>query len=138
VGRLEGVRKRPLARRGRHLHELWLCGFFHTSKQPEADVAVLHNDVLPFYTSYGLEADADRQRHGVLRCGGATLRDLSGAQRHPAPPYEFQRFAERFNRTVQEVFFRVKFHENVSSLQKELDEWVLLCNYELPHLGYRN
>lgn len=29
-------------------------GFLHVSKQPEAAVAVLHNDVLPFYARLGL------------------------------------------------------------------------------------
>jgi hypothetical protein len=30
-------------------------GFLHTSKQPEAAVAVLHNDVLPFYQDLGCQ-----------------------------------------------------------------------------------
>lgn len=33
-------------------------GFLHTSKQPEAAVAVLHNDALPFYKDRGLEVKA--------------------------------------------------------------------------------
>ena len=33
-------------------------GFLHVSKQPEAAVAVLHNDVLPFYESLGLPVKA--------------------------------------------------------------------------------
>ena len=32
-------------------HGSYAFGFLHVSKQPEAAVAVLHNDVLPFYAS---------------------------------------------------------------------------------------
>ena len=49
---------------------------------------------------------------------------------------------ERFNRTVLEEFFRVKFrekfYEDVPSLQKDLDEWLHFYNHDRPHLGYRN
>ena len=33
-------------------------GFLHTTKQPEAVLAVLHNDVLPFYEEQGLPVKA--------------------------------------------------------------------------------
>lgn len=33
-------------------------GFLHISKQPEAAVAVVHNDVLPFYDRVGLKVGA--------------------------------------------------------------------------------
>ena len=115
VGRLKGV--------GRvYLHVVvdtygsYAFGFLHTSKQPEAAVAVLHNDVLPFY---------QEQRH----CRGHVLtdngREFCGTERHP---YEFylalndiehrttrvrrpqtNGFVERFNRTVLDEFFRTAF-----------------------------
>jgi len=51
-------------------------------------------------------------------------------------------FVERFNRTVLEEFFRVKFreklYESVEALQEDLDEWLKFYNIERPHLGYRN
>jgi hypothetical protein len=51
-------------------------------------------------------------------------------------------FVERFNRTVLDEFFREtfrdKFYSSVEELQKDLDQWLHLYNYERPHRGYRN
>ena len=51
-------------------------GFLHVSKQPEAAVAVLHNDVLPFYAKLDLPVKA------ILTDNG---REFRGTER---PPYE--------------------------------------------------
>jgi hypothetical protein len=48
--------------------------FLHVSKQPEAAVAVLHNDVLPFYARLDLPIGA------VLTDNG---REFCGTERHP-------------------------------------------------------
>jgi hypothetical protein len=50
-------------------------GFLHVSKQPEAAVAVLHNDVLPFYAGLDLPIGA------VLTDNG---REFCGTERHSA------------------------------------------------------
>ena len=124
-------------------------GFLHPSKRPEAAVTVLHNDVLPFYRKHGLKVSA------VLTDNG---REYCGVEGHPYETYlelndiEHRRtrvrrpqtngFVERFNRTVLEEFFRVKFrerfYESVEALQKDLDAWLRFYNRERPHLGYRN
>ena len=57
VGNLKGVGKV-------YLHAVvdtfgsYAFGFLHVSKQPEAAVAVLHNDVLPFYRNLDLPVKA--------------------------------------------------------------------------------
>ena len=124
-------------------------GFLHVSKQPEAAVAVLHNDVLPFYDNLGLTIDA------VLTDNG---REFCGTERHPYELYlalndiEHRKtkvrtprtngFVERFNGTVLEEFFRPAMHrklfESVEALQTDLDAWLHHYNHERPHLGYRN
>ena len=124
-------------------------GFLHVSKQPEAAVAVLHNDVLPFYEQLDLPVSA------VLTDNG---REFCGTERHPYELYlalndiEHRRtkvgspktngFVERFNGTVLEEFFRPtmhsKFYDSVEALQADLDAWLLHYNRERPHLGYRN
>ena len=124
-------------------------GFLHVTKQPEAAVAVLHNDVLPFYRDLGLEVGA------VLTDNG---REFCGTERHPYELYlalngvEHRRtrvrsprtngFVERFNGTVLEEFFRPalreRFYETVEALQADLDAWLVHYNRERPHLGYRN
>jgi transposase InsO family protein len=124
-------------------------GFLHVSKQPEAAVAVLHNDVLPFYRDLDLPVGA------VLTDDG---REFCGTERHPYELYlalndvEHRRtrvgtprtngFVERFHGTVLGEFFRPvmrqKLFESVEALQADLDAWLIHYNRERPHLGYRN
>jgi transposase InsO family protein len=124
-------------------------GFLHVSKQPAAAVAVLHNDVLPFYRELDLPVGA------VLTDNG---REFCGTGRHPYELYlalnEIEHrttrvgsprtngFVERFNGTVLQEFFRPTMHqklyESVDSLQADLDAWLHHYNRERPHLGYRN
>jgi len=148
VGHLKGVGKV-------YLHAVvdtyssYAFGFLHTSKQPAAAVAVLHNYVLPFYQAQGLALGA------VLTDNG---REFCGTERHPFELYlalndlEHRRtrvrrpqtngFVERFNRTVLDEFFRpafrTKFYESVEALQDDLDVWLVHYNTERPHQGYRN
>ena len=124
-------------------------GFLHTTKRPEAAVAVVHNDVLPFYAEQGLTVTA------ILTDNG---REFCGTDSHPYELYlalcdiEHRRtkvkrpqtngFVERFNRTVLDEFFRLAMrqtlYESVEALQADLDQWLHFYNYERPHLGYRN
>lgn len=124
-------------------------GSLNVSRQPEVAVAVLHNDVLPFYRQLDLPVGA------VLTDNG---REFCGTKRHPYEIYldlngiEHRRtkartpktsgFVERFNGTVLAEFFRVKmrdnFYDSVEALQADLDAWLIHYNTERPHLGYRN
>ena len=124
-------------------------GFLHTTKRPEAAVAVVHNDVLPFYAEQGLGVQA------ILTDNG---REFCGTDSHPYELYlalcdiEHRRtkvrrprtngFVERFNRTVLDEFFRIAMrqtlYESVEALQADLDHWLSFYNYERPHQGYRN
>jgi transposase InsO family protein len=130
-------------------HGSYAFGFLHVSKQPEAAVAVLHNDVLPFYQKLDLQVEA------VLTDNG---REFCGTERHPYELYlalneiEHRKtrvrtprtngFVERFNGTVLEEFFRPVMHAklfaSVEALQADLDAWLHHYNHERPHLGYRN
>jgi hypothetical protein len=116
-------------------------GFLHVSKQPEAAVAVLHNDVLPFYRNLDLP---------VARCSPTTAANSAGPRSHPYELYldlngiEHRRtrvrtpktngFVERFNGTVLDEFFRVKmretFYDSVEALQADLDAWLVHYNTE--------
>ncbi len=59
-------------------------GFLHTSKQPEAAVAVLHNNALPFYQALGFEVTAVITDNGREFCGkgNSPLRTLPVPKRH--------------------------------------------------------
>ena len=148
VGNLKGIGKV-------YLHAVvdtfgsYAFGFLHVSKQPEAAVAVVHNDVLPFYERVGLKVGA------ILTDNG---REFCGTDAHPFELYlalagiEHRKtrvrtprtngFVERFNGTVLDEFFRVKmretFYASVEALQDDLDAWLVHYNTERPHLGYRN
>jgi transposase InsO family protein len=145
-------------------HGSYAFGFLHVSKQPEAAVAVLHNDVLPFYEGLGLPVGAVLTDNGREFCGTIGLcpiprRDVGKAdRRHPYELYlalndiEHRKtrvrtprtngFVERFNGTVLEEFFRPAMHQklfaSVEALQADLDAWLHHYNRERPHLGYRN
>jgi transposase InsO family protein len=148
VGTLKGV--------GRvYLHAVvdtyssYAFGFLHTSKQPEAAAAVLHNDVLPFYKSKGLTIQALLTDNGREFCGKDThpyeiylaLNDIEHRRTKVRKP-QTNGFVERFNKTVLEEFFRIAFrtklYESVRVLQEDLDQWLVHYNTERPHLGYRN
>ena len=123
--------------------------FVHTSKRPECAVAVLHNDVLPFYAAEGLSVGA------VLTDNG---REYCGTEVHPYELYlslcaiEHRRtrvgrpqtngFVERFNRTILDEFLRTALRTTIytstDALQADLDVWLHDYNHERPHRGYRN
>jgi len=124
-------------------------GFLHTSKVPEAAVAVLHNDALPFYAERGITVEKVLTDNGREFCGTQAhpfelylaLNDLEHRRtqvRHP----QTNGFVERFHRTLKEEFFEVAlretFYASTEELQDDLDRWLVHYNTERPHLGYRN
>jgi len=124
-------------------------GFLHTTQQPEAAVAVVHNDVLPFYEAHGLPVKAILTDNRREYCGTEAhpyelyleLNDIEHRRTKVRSP-QTNGFVERFNRTVLDEFFRVvfrqKLNENLESLQTDLDNWLHEYTYERQHLGYRN
>jgi transposase InsO family protein len=124
-------------------------GFMHVSKQAEGAVAVLHNDVLPFYQKHKLIVENILTDNGREFCGTdqhpyelyLELNDVKHRRtkvRHP----QTNGFVERFNRTMLDEFFRVKMREKVydtlEALQADFDLWLQFYNEQRPHLGYRN
>jgi transposase InsO family protein len=148
VGRLKGVGKV-------YLHVIvdtygsYAFGFLHTTKQPEAAVAVLHNDALPFYAARDIPVAAVLTDNGREFCGTdmhpfelyLQLNDIEHRLTRVRRP-QTNGFVERFNRTVLDEFFRTAFrttlYESVEALQADLDAWLLTYNTERPHHGYRN
>ena len=124
-------------------------GFLYSSKQAEAAVSVLHNDVLPFYQERGIPVKAVLTDNGTEFCGTPEhpyelYLALCGIEHRRTPVRRPQSngFVERFNRTVNEEFFqrawRKKLYTALDELQADLDEWLYYYNYERPHQGYRN
>ena len=148
VGHLKGVGKV-------YLHAVvdtyssFAFGFLHVSKQPEAAVAVLHNEALPFYTERGLEVESALTDNGREFCGSEghpyriylTLNEIRHRTTKVRRP-QTNGFVERLNRTALDEFFREAFrkklYESVEALQQDLDEWLFYYNRARPHQGYRN
>jgi transposase InsO family protein len=148
VGHLKGVGKVYL-QAVVDTYGSYAFGFLHTSKLPECAVAVLHNDVLPFYRRKGIAVSAVLTDNGREFCGTEThpyelylaLNDIEHRRTKVRRP-QTNGFVERFNRTVLDEFFRIafrqKFYETVEELQADLDAWLIHYNTERPHRGYRN
>lgn len=148
VGQLKGVGKV-------YLHTVvdtygsYAFGFLHTSKQPEAAVAVLHNDVVPFYEEREIPIAKVLTDNGREFCGTEThpyelylsLSDIRHKRTKVARP-QSNGFVERFHRTILDEFFReafrTKLYLSVADLQRDLDVWLEYYNRERPHQGYRN
>ena len=122
--------------------------FLYPSKQPEAAVAVVHNDVVPFYAEQQLPISAILTDNGTEFCGTPehpyelylALCDIEHRRTKPKHPHT-NGFVERFIRTVKEEFFRTSqrtSYTTLDELQADLDSWLQYYNYERPHQGYRN
>jgi transposase InsO family protein len=148
VGQLKGVGKV-------YLHSVvdtygsYAFGFLHTSKQPEAAVAVLHNDVLPFYQDRQIPVERILTDNGKEFCGTEahpfelylSFNDIKHKRTKVARP-QTNGFVERFHRTVLDEFFRQAFrttlYVSVTDLQVDLDKWLVYYNEQRAHQGYRN
>ncbi len=111
-------------------------GFLHTGRLPECAVAVLHNDVLPFYQERSLAVSV------VLTNNG---RELCGTETHPYEPYlaltdlKHKRTKVRHPQTNGfAIALRETFYESVEALQADFDRGLVFYNTECPHQGYRN
>lgn len=124
-------------------------GTLFTSKRPETAVALLHNDVLPQYSDWGIPVTSMLTDNGREFCGTEAhvyelylaLNDIEHRRTRVQHP-QTNGFVERFHRTVLEEFFaltlREHFYEAVEPLQDALDQWLVHYNTERPHHGYRN
>ena len=148
VGQLKGVGKV-------YLHSLVdtygsvAFGFLHTGKQPEAAVALLHNDALPFYQERDIPVAKVLTDNGREFCGTdnhpfelyLSLNDIRHKRTKVRSP-QTNGFVERWHRTVLDEFFRpafrTKLYASVQELQADLDAWLSYYNRERPHQGYRN
>jgi transposase InsO family protein len=124
-------------------------GFLYAGRVPEAAVAVLHNEVLPFYAERDLPVGAILTDNGREFCGTEThpyelylaLHEVAHRRTKVRSP-RTNGFVERFHGTVQDEFFqpalRQRFYPTPEDFQPDLDAWLNHSNTERPHRGYRN
>jgi transposase InsO family protein len=121
-------------------------GFLHTSDAPEGAVAILHNEVLPFYRQQHILVEAIQTNKLWSFCGqGMHLFELYLAlqQIHhcfiPGKGRQNCAGTEYFRQTVMAEFFRAPFHqksyESIAVVQQELNAWLRYYNYRRPSAG---
>lgn len=148
IGRLKGVGQVYL-QAVVDTYGSYAFGYLHTGKLPACAVAVLHNDVLPQYQTWGLPVKAVLTDNGSEYCGKDThayelylaLNDIQHRRTKVKSP-RTNGFVERFNKTALNEFFRKafreKFYDSVENLQQDFNTWLKHYNTERPHQGYRN
>jgi transposase InsO family protein len=122
-------------------------GFLHVSKQPDAAVAVLHNDVLPFYEKFDLPVKAVLTDNGREFCGRPDqhpyelflqLEDIEHRTTRVKRP-QSNGIVERFHRTLLDEHFRVEgrrtWFETIEEMQTVLDDYLVGYNRRRPHQG---
>ena len=126
-------------------------GFLHIGKLPDCAVAILHNDVLPFYRGHNLQIQTIITNNGREYCGTEKhhyelylMCKLSEIEHRKTKLRDTRTngFIKRFNMIVLTEFFKKslqnKSYDTIEKLQSDFDQWLLYYNNERPHKGYRN
>jgi transposase InsO family protein len=120
-------------------------GAVDTIRQSETAVAVLHNDVLPYFTRYRLKVESVLTDRSPEFCGGkehpyALYLALNDIKHHyiRVKPVQAKGAAEVFHRVVFDEFFAniLGTYESIRALQVELDQWLDYYNTVRPNRRY--
>ena len=119
----------------------------YTMKTPITSADILNDRVIPFYESYGLKLIRVLTDRGTEYCGKMenhdyelylSIEDIEHTKtktRHP----QTNGICERFNRTIQDEFYRIAFRKKIyntlEELQKDLDDWITQYNEVRTHSG---
>lgn len=146
VGHLKGV-GRIYAQTAIDCHSRYAWARLYTSKMPVTAVHLLNNDILPFYEQHNSKPEAVLSDNGREFCG-----------RQDRHPYELflqieeiehrktkirrpqsNGFLERFHRTLLDEHLRIKgrekWYDDLSEMQKDLDQYLVIYNTKRPHQG---
>ncbi len=124
-------------------------GFLHPGRLPDCAVAILHNDVLPFYKGQNISIKAIITNNGRQYCGSQKHHYelyllLNDIEHRTAIIHGTHNngFVERFKQTVIKEFFQKalfkKAYDSLEKMQSDFDEWLHYYNYERCHHGYPN
>lgn len=148
VGSLNGIGKIYL-QSAIDTYSSFSFSFLHPGKLPDCAVALLHNDVLPFYNQCNLQIKVIVTSNGRQYCGTEKhhyelylmLNEIEHRRTELHDKFT-NGFAERFHRIALDEFFRKslqsKTYDSIEMLQSDFEKWLHYYNYERPHHGYRN
>jgi hypothetical protein len=119
----------------------------YTTKTPITAADILNDKVLPFYEQQELPLLRILTDRGTEYCGKAehhdyqlylALNDIDHTKTKVKSP-QTNGICERFHKTILQEFyqvtFRKKLYEDLETLQKDLDEWLVYYNNERTHQG---
>jgi transposase InsO family protein len=121
-------------------------GFLYPGKQPDCGVAILHNDVLPFYRNYNLSIQTIITNQSRAYCGTEKhhyeLYLMLNEITHQKTPLHGNGFTEQFNQIVLREFFKkslnAKLYDTIESLQADFDQWLHYYNHKRSYQGFPN
>lgn len=119
----------------------------YTTKTPITGADLLNDRVLPFFEEHGMSILRMLTDRGTEYCGKIeqhdyelylSVNDIDHTKTKAQSP-QTNGICERFHKTILEEFyqvaFRKKIYDNLSELQKDLDEWIVHYNNERTHQG---
>ncbi len=119
----------------------------YTTKTPITAADILNDKVLPFFEQQELPMLRVLTDRGTEYCGKAerhdyqlylALNDIDHTKTKVKSP-QTNGICERFHKTILQEFyqvtFRKKLYEDLDTLQKDLDEWIVYYNNERTHQG---
>ncbi|HYH02761.1 MAG TPA: DDE-type integrase/transposase/recombinase [Bacillota bacterium] len=121
----------------------------HKGKHSDYAVALLHNEVFPFYKRHGLEVKQVLTDNGREYCGKERhhytlymmLNDIEH-QRLPLRECQKNGFMQRFRRSIQKEFFNPQLRkgktQEITLIQQELVKWLDEYNHHRGLRGYPN
>lgn len=124
-------------------------GSLHSNRAPEYAVAILHNEVIPFYKQRGLTVKDILTDSGKEYCGTGThpfelylaLNNINHRNNKESCQSQINGFLEHFKKTVWKEFCQNILkgsYKDIKNLQADFDNWLVYYNSERPHRGYRN
>ncbi|HEX3046363.1 MAG TPA: helix-turn-helix domain-containing protein [Bacillota bacterium] len=120
-------------------------GFLHNTKLPDNAVAILHNDVFPFFKDRKIPVKTILTNNSREYCGKENHHfelylSLNDVEHQRTSLHYSNGLVKRFSRIVLTDFFKKVFQEKIyhtlESLQFDLDSWLRLYNESLPLQGY--
>lgn len=123
-------------------------GFLHIGKNADYAVAIIHNEVLPFFRERGLKINGILTDNGREYCGKEghhyelylKLNDLKHIKTTTKQCSNI--FIKQFKKIVMDEFVKPvagsKSVEDIESLQKQCERWLLFYNSERPYQGFPN
>ena len=121
----------------------------YTAKVPVTAADILNDQVLPFFEDHHIPVMTVLTDRGTEFCGRLDkhpyelylqLNDIEHRKTKVKSP-QTNGICERFHQTVLNEFYRITFrkklYSDLEALQKDLDEYIHLYNYERTHQGKR-